>query len=115
MLGTVGMGWGEGLNGNEQASCFLQAQQSSSSLLHLPPPSLPCGGTSCGFLVDTEPVKRALSCLFLRHEEEVKVGDKLPVAVIGSLSPQGTFWVHVVPDNQWEQSTMMLNISIAMA
>ena len=98
-----------------RAPCFLQAQQSSAFLLRFPIPSLPSGGTACGFLVNTDPVKQALSCLLLRHEEEVKVGDKLPVAVIGGLSPQGTFWVHLVPENQWDQDTMLLNISIAMA
>ena len=92
-----------------------QVKCCSTSLLHHPPSPLIRGGTSCGFLVDTSLAKQALSCLLLQHKEEVAVGDKLSVAVVGSLSPQGTFWVHIIGDNQSEQITMLQNISAAIA
>ena len=92
-----------------------QVKCCSTSLLNHPPSPLIRGGTSCGFLVDTSLAKQALSCLLLQHEEEVAVGDKLSVAVVGSLSSQGTFWVHIIGDNQSEQITMLQNISAAIA
>ena len=60
-------------------------------------------------------MKQALSCLLLCHEEEVSIGDRLSVAAVGGLSPQGTFWVHKVSDNQSEQVAMLQNISASIA
>ena len=87
----------------------LQVQRCSTSFLNHPPPTYPV----VAHHVDTIAVKQALSCLLLCHEEEAAVGDKLPVKVIGTLTPCGTFWVRK-EDNK-EQEAMLKNISDGIA
>ena len=76
-------------------------------------PSLP-GGLSCGFLPEFTTLILATASLVADPCADVVVGGNIPVNVIGGMSPQGAFWVRVLPDQLQIKDLILQNISNSM-
>ncbi|XP_064395430.1 uncharacterized protein LOC135342590 isoform X2 [Halichondria panicea] len=76
-------------------------------------PSL-SGGLSCGFLPEFTTLVLATASLVAEPCADVAVGGVIPVNVIGGMSPQGAFWVRVLPDQLQVKDLILQNISNAM-